>query len=210
MTVQHPFLDASSAPNPAVAEATSQQADRNSRFVDKEGTAVSVRPYEPADRAGLETMYEEFDSAFCAQGVPPVSPVRRANWLEMLLEDGVHFVAALEGAETAAGNPTGRIVGHSLYTPRTHPEPELAVFVHQAFHGRGIGTELCRRLIATAAERGHEAIVLDVERRNVAAVSLYRKLGFETAGDYRRELHMRLALSGTDEMEPGEPTTVDG
>lgn len=155
------------------------------RFVDKTGTALLVRSYDPDDYEGLVAMYETFDPARRAQGLPPQTPARLESWLEIVLEEGKHVVAALDG----------RIVGHAFYTPVAHEEPELAVFVHQAFHDRGIGTELCKHVIAFAAAGGHDALVLDVEKHNRAAVHVYRTLGFEATDRRGREMHMRLSLS---------------
>ncbi|MCU4974546.1 GNAT family N-acetyltransferase [Halobacteria archaeon AArc-m2/3/4] len=155
------------------------------RFVDKTGTALLVRSYGPNDYEDLVAMYETFAPAQRAQGLPPQTPARLESWLEIMLEEGNHVVAVLDG----------RIVGHAFYTPVGHEEPELAVFVHQRFHDRGIGTELCKHVIAFAAAGGHDALVLDVEKHNRAAVSVYRALGFDAADRRGRELHMRLPLS---------------
>ena len=180
-------------------EGTPECPPRCPRFVDGEGTPMLVRPYTPTDYDRLLELYETFDSSHCAQGLPPTTPARLEGWVESLLEVGCNFVAVLDG----------RVVGHSLYTPTSHTEPELAVFVHQEFHGRGIGTELCKHVVASAAASGHDALVLDVERRNRAGVSLYRSLGFEPIGDHRRELHMRLALSEPVASQVQRPPVAD-
>ncbi|GAB3024743.1 GNAT family N-acetyltransferase [Natronobiforma cellulositropha] len=155
------------------------------RTVDAAGSGLCIRPYEAADHAGLSEMYEAFEATDCAQGIPPLTPVRLRNWLETLLEDGYHAVAELDG----------RVVGHCLYTPLERAAPELAVFVHPSVQGRGIGTKLCRHVVGVAAANGREALVLDVERRNRAALALYRGLGFEPVGRGGRDQQMRLTLA---------------
>lgn len=169
------------------------------RFVDKTGTTLLVRPYGPDDYDALVAMYGKFDPTQRAQGLPPQTPARLESWLEIVLEEGTHLVAGLGG----------RIVGHAFYTPVDHEEPELAVFVHQAFHDRGIGTELCKHVIAFAADGGHDALVLDVEKHNRAAVHVYRTLGFEPADRRGRELHMRLPLSDPIAIQVQRPPAAN-
>ena len=143
-------------------------------------------------------MYGTFDPAHRAQGLPPRTVSGIESWLDPLLADGKHVVAAVDG----------RIVGHCFYTPPDHPEPEMAVFVHSDFQNRGFGTELCKHVIALADANDREALVLDVERCNRPAVRLYRNLGFETVEAHGRELHMRMALSGPIVAEVRLPPAV--
>ncbi|MFO7834713.1 MAG: GNAT family N-acetyltransferase [Halohasta sp.] len=139
------------------------------RFVDKEGASWRLRPTREADADRLAEMYADIGVADRAQGLPPVDDNRRQEWVETLLEEGSNIVA--EGPD--------RLVGHVAYTPVAADKPEIAVFVHPEFHNRGIGTELCTRIVAAAADAGREALELYVERTNRAAIAVYRRLGFE-------------------------------
>lgn len=158
---------------------------RHPRFVDKLGVRWRVRAADERDRDDLVGMYAAFDSTHRAQGLPPVLDDRIERWLDRLFADGWNVVA-----EGQAG-----IVGHATLTPADAAEPELAVFVDPDYHDRGLGTELCRHVIARAAATERDAVVLDVERRNRAAVAVYRHLGFETVETGRGELRMRLPLA---------------
>jgi len=71
--------------------------------------------------------------------------------------------------------------------------PELAVFVHPDAQDRGVGTELCRHVIANAAAAGRDGIELHVETGNRPARSVYRTVGFEVV-ERRGDLRMRLDL----------------
>ena len=63
----------------------------------------------------------------------------------------------------------------------------IDIFVDPRRHGRGIGTEALRRLVATLIdERGHHRITIDPAVDNVAAVRSYEKAGFRTVGVMRR------------------------
>jgi len=155
------------------------------RFVDKQGARWTLRPAQDGDAERLEEMYDAFGPTDRAQGIPPATDHERQSWIEMLLSEGYNIVA--EG-------PNG-LVGHVAYTPVDADRPELAVFVHPEFHDRGIGTELCKHAAAAAVEAGCEAIELHVERRNRAAITVYRRIGFEVVDD---ELDMRMVLRLTD------------
>ncbi|WP_341527259.1 ribosomal protein S18-alanine N-acetyltransferase [Nostoc sp. UHCC 0302] len=58
--------------------------------------------------------------------------------------------------------------------------------VHPQYHGQGLGQALLYSLIKTACDRGLERATLEVRASNSAAISLYQKFGFKTAGRRRR------------------------
>jgi putative acetyltransferase len=62
----------------------------------------------------------------------------------------------------------------------------ISLFVHDAFHGRGVGTLLMTALIATAHLLELSRIQLIVFCDNEGAISLYRKFGFEIEGRHER------------------------
>lgn len=157
--------------DPGNCEGTPHCPPRCPRFVDREGDRWLVRPFEPGDREALLAMYRDFDPDHRAQGIPPLDERRMERWVDDLLADGCNVVAARDG----------RVVGHALYTPTDAAEPELAVFVHQDYQGRGIGTELCSHVVATAAAAARDALVLEVEPRNRAAIHVYESVGFRKA-----------------------------
>ena len=173
---------------------TATDPPRQPQFVDKEGTRWTLRQADEADLDWLVALYDAFGDADRAQGIPPAVEHRRRSWIEMLLEEGYNIVA--EG--------DGRVVGHIVYTPLEDACPELAIFVHPAFHDRGIGTELCRRLVASAAAADREALELFVELRNRAAISVYRRVGFETV-DSDHEVRMVHPLEDPSVSAVGSP-----
>lgn len=58
--------------------------------------------------------------------------------------------------------------------------------VHPQYHRQGFGQALLYALLKTACDRGLERATLEVRASNVAAISLYQKFGFKTAGRRRR------------------------
>lgn len=190
--------------DPADCEGNPHCPPRCPRFVDREGAGWLVRPYEQADREGLLAMYRDFDPFQRAQGIPPRNDDRLVSWLDDLLAEGCNFVAVRDG----------RVAGHALYTPTDAAEPELAVFVHQDFQGRGLGTELCRHVVATAAAGDRDAVVLEVEPGNRTAIGVYERVGFRRVeshgGAGRREysLQMRHPLSGATVFDVQQPPAL--
>lgn len=57
-------------------------------------------------------------------------------------------------------------------------EAEMAVLVSDEYQGRGLGTELLRRLIQTARERKLEQIIAEMLRDNIVMQTVLKKLGF--------------------------------
>lgn len=58
--------------------------------------------------------------------------------------------------------------------------------VHPQCHRQGLGQALLYSLLKTASDRGLERATLEVRVSNLAAISLYQKFGFKTAGRRRR------------------------
>jgi ribosomal protein S18 acetylase RimI-like enzyme len=69
--------------------------------------------------------------------------------------------------------------GHGFVDAST---PEISIGVEAAWRGRGVGRALLEALLATARAEGHDALSLSVDGRNVAALALYRSIGFVDTG----------------------------
>jgi ribosomal protein S18 acetylase RimI-like enzyme len=72
------------------------------------------------------------------------------------------------------------------------------VFVEPGARGRGVGRALTEACIERARRRGCKRIQLDANERNVAALALYRSLGFESGSPGRwdggRDLYLTKRL----------------
>lgn len=176
--------DACSAWNPSQCEGTAGCPPRCPRFVDKRGEAILIEPFDDSrfDRDDLAAMYADYPEAYRSMGLPPVGRNRIDAWLKRLCESGFGVVAG-RGDD---------VVGHAAYAPRSSVEPQFVVFVEPDFHDRGIGSELCRHVIAYAAEAGRDALVLDVDAANDRAIHVYRRLGFVTIDRSGNDVRMRL------------------
>ncbi|KYH27868.1 mycothiol acetyltransferase [Halalkalicoccus paucihalophilus] len=157
-------------------------------FEDREGRPIEIRVYDAErDFEALCEMYDTFDPADRAQGIPPAREERVRSWLDVILDEGQDVIAADPDAE--------RVVGHATLVPDGNEAVELAIFVHQDYQGAGIGSRLIRALLGYGAEQGIEKVWLTVERWNHPAVNLYESVGFESSSVESFELEMALRLN---------------
>ncbi len=160
-------------------------------FVDAGGREVAIERLghrlgdATAERAALAEMYDAFDPADRAQGIPPADGPAIREWLDRLLAAEAVNVLAWDGDD---------VVGHAVLVPDDEGDYELAIFVHQDRQGVGIGTALVRALLGAGAAAGVERVWLTVERWNRAAIALYEGVGFETTSAESFELEMGLRL----------------
>lgn len=137
-----------------------------------------------ADREALAAMYDAFDAADRAQGIPPADPNRRRQWLDRVSE-GLTVVA----------RHGERAVGHGVLLDGDDGR-ELALFVRPGYCRAGIGSAVLRTLLGRGRSAGVERVWLSVRRGNRPAVHLYRKTGFrpDGAGDLGAALTMARTL----------------
>ncbi|MDL5362106.1 GNAT family N-acetyltransferase [Halalkalicoccus sp. NIPERK01] len=174
-------------------------------FEDREGRPIEIRVYDEADFEALCKMYDTFDPADRAQGIPPAREERVRSWLDVILEEGQDVVAVdISGsdapgdqpeADTSGDTDAERVVGHATLVPDGDDAVELAIFVHQDYQGAGIGSRLIRALLGYGAQEGVEKVWLTVERWNHPAVNLYEAVGFEASSVESFELEMTLRLN---------------
>jgi GrpB-like predicted nucleotidyltransferase (UPF0157 family)/GNAT superfamily N-acetyltransferase len=80
--------------------------------------------------------------------------------------------------------------------------PELSVSVLSESRGRGIGTELLKRLHAALAELGYKRISLSVQKAN-AALRLYERCGYEIIKEQKTDYIMVKRLDGIETIAFG-------
>jgi len=148
------------------------------------GHALQVREYAFDDFKGLVEMYKGFAPKSVAQGLPPPDLRRIAHWLDRLQHQSRALVA-WDGH---------RAVAHALLCPASDASVEFAVFVHQEYRRAGLGGKLAGLAIDLAARSGFAELVVTSELSNVAAIRLYRKVGFHLADSLGSECELKLAL----------------
>jgi diamine N-acetyltransferase len=85
------------------------------------------------------------------------------------------------GAGLLLAYVAGRLVGFAAYyRPDRGEELKLdKLYVHQDYHGRGIGGALIDRVESAAAAQALPTIILNVNRNNVQAIRAYEAKGFK-------------------------------
>jgi GNAT superfamily N-acetyltransferase len=172
--------------NPEECEGTPACPPRCPRFTDTGGKGLLAVRYRPDLRDPLEGMYAGFTDEHRTMGLPPAGENRHEEWLTRLLERGTNLLVLDDD----------QVIGHGAYSPRWGPDPEMVVFVHPDHHGRGIGSELSRQLVAHAAASGLGSLRLTVDANNEPALSVYRSLGFRI--NDRRGNDVEMVLPFTD------------
>jgi acetyltransferase len=143
-----------------------------------DGTAVTIRPIRPED-AEAERVFVNGLSARSRYlrfmyAVKEISAQMVARFTQIDYDREMAFVAVVQTGENPAQIGVARYV--------VYPDGrncEFAVVVADAWQGRGIATELLKRLIETAAARGLERMDGIVLAENRGMLSLARDLGFE-------------------------------
>jgi aminoglycoside 6'-N-acetyltransferase len=83
----------------------------------------------------------------------------------------------------------GRVAGLVQYAEELEPRyrhASIDIFLDPVWHGRGLGTEALRRVVAQLMQqRGHHRITIDPSATNAAAIRSYEKAGFVPVGVMR-------------------------
>lgn len=67
--------------------------------------------------------------------------------------------------------------------------PSFAISLYEEYRGRGIGTELMRRMLELLKNEGYKSASLAVQKENYA-VRMYKNVGFEIVGENEQEYIM--------------------
>lgn len=152
-------------------------------FTDAADRDILLDTYEDDDFGALVGMYERFDPADRALGLPPLGESQIRSWLDGVLR-GVSILA-WHGDEP---------IGHAMFVPDGTDGHELAVFVRGAYHDAGIGSELVQTGLAYLRATGGQTVWLAVDRWNDPALHLYRKVGFTVDESFHSEVEMSYDL----------------
>jgi putative acetyltransferase len=144
----------------------------------KDGREVRLRLAAADDKERLLTMFSTMSESALRWGMPPYTRDRIERWFAS--PQDMIGLAALDG---------DRIVGWCSTYKQPHPRRkgigDLGIYLHQDFHGVGLGTAMTKQILALAEEQGMHRISLEVIEDNKVGVHLYSKLGFKTEGKLR-------------------------
>jgi aminoglycoside 6'-N-acetyltransferase len=127
-----------------------------------------------------------------ATDIPALVPIRLAPEVRRWWRGGEDMANEIAGdLEEPGATPyvvevAGRVVGWIQWSEQTEPAYRHAtvdLYLDPACHGRGIGTDAVRTVIAhLVAAHGHRRFEIDPAADNAAAIRCYAKVGFRTVG----------------------------
>lgn len=96
--------------------------------------------------------------------------------------DSLAATVAGDGVQTLAAEADGGIAGFVIVRTAAGEAEILTLAVDPAQRRRGLGAELVAAAVENARAAEAQAVFLEVALDNPAAIALYEKLGFVTAG----------------------------
>ena len=121
----------------------------------------------------------------------PVTCEERAAWFDEHLNSAtrpIYVVRAVakagESEEQTASSPIVAWGSYSDLYARTayHISSEISIYLHQEYHGQGLGSSLMRWMLTQAPSLGINNVVALVFAHNQPSLGLFRKFGFEQWG----------------------------
>lgn len=94
-------------------------------------------------------------------------------WIERWNSNSTYFLSHIEN---------GELVGTLIYYNILDEAEILKIFLSPTYRGQGIAGKLIQDLEAQLKERSVQQCFLEVRRDNMAAIKLYKKMGFSEAG----------------------------
>ena len=149
---------------------------------------IPIRPVGFPERDLLIEMYDRFDPIGVAQGLPPHGPHRRREWVSSALHHRVNL---------AGFTRSGSLAGHCFLatTDDDATAVELAIFVHQDYRRRGLGTALTQAALDHAVRTGFTRVWCLASSDNSAALRLLRRCGFRVRNSDVPEIELEIDLS---------------
>jgi GNAT superfamily N-acetyltransferase len=164
------------------------------------GTALEIRPIEPADKAALAAAVDQSSSeAVFRRFLNPHGRLTAAE-LRYLTEIDHRDHEALLAVDPGTSNSVG--VARYVRDQERRDSAEIAVAVLEAWQGRGVGKALLHRLADRARDEGiaqFTAIMLSENRpmrQLLATLGTPRRLSFE-AGAVELVVELQATPSGT-------------
>jgi len=144
----------------------------------KDGREVKIRLVAVEDKEQLLAMFSSMSESAVRWGMPPYTRDRIERWFAAF-KDMIGLVAL----------HSDRIVGWCSIYMQPHPRRkgigELGIYLHQDFHGVGLGTTMTDLVLELAKQQSMHRIYLEVVEDNKPAVRLYVRSGFSAEGRLR-------------------------
>src|SRR5690606_33777584 len=161
----------------------------------RDGSQVLLRPLQPGEREAVERFFAGVSAESRTLRFHAAVPVTAG--LIDLATSGHALVAEAGGEIVAVG---------SYYRLRDPRRAEMALAVHDAHQGRGIGTALLERLAEDAREEGIERFVAVVMAGNTRMLDVLRDIGFSMTrrladGEWEFEISLKPAAEAVRQAD---------
>lgn len=151
---------------------------------------IEIRKWKDGEQAFLEGFL--YEAIFIPEGVEaPSREIIRLPELQVYITDfgkrpdDICFLAEVDGK--VAGAVWVRVMED--YGHLEDGVPSFAISLYKEYRGKGIGTELMKRMLQELEGRGYEKASLAVQKANYA-VRMYQNVGFEIVGENEEEYLM--------------------
>jgi L-amino acid N-acyltransferase YncA len=144
----------------------------------KDGREVAISPLTTEDNEKIYDMFASMSEEALKWSMAPYTRERIERWMRNI-----------ENLIILGAEHDRRLIGYAQVHKSSHPRrtgmAELAIYLHQDYHGAGLGTAITRILLQEAREQGVHKVNLGTVDENEAAIRLFTKLGFEEEGRMR-------------------------
>lgn len=151
-----------------------------------DGRKITIRSLTVEDKENLFEMFSSMSRNALKWSMAPYTKEVIGRWINNI-ENLIPLVAEHDQ----------RLVGYASIYKFTHPRRkgngDMLIYLHQGFHGVGLGTAMTELLLKLGRKHGVHKITIYVVADNKVAVHLYEKFGFEIEGN------MKDSFYGTDE-----------
>lgn len=150
----------------------------------------SIRLATPADLPAINDIYNYYVlNSTCTYQLDPSTPAQREAWFAHHCPTLPVTVAEIPAPPGIQAPPT--LVGWASLS-YFHERPayrftvENSLYVHHAFHRRGIGGALLADLIRRADDLGYRNIIANIDADQTPSIALHRAFGFTQVGHLPR------------------------
>ena len=151
-----------------------------------------------ANKADLPAILAIYNQSIAGKqataNLAPVSCEERQVWFDEHLNSAtrpIYIVRAVGESETIGVRGEAQTLSpivawgsfSDLYArPAYHISTEISIYLHQDYHGQGLGSLLTRWMLTQAPRLGIHNVVALIFAHNQPSLGLFRKLGFEQWG----------------------------
>ena len=133
-----------------------------------------------------------YEAIFIPEGVtPPPRSILDQPELRVYIDD----FGSRKGDHCLVADCNGKVVGAVWtrimddYGHVDDDTPSLAISLYEEYRGKGIGTQMMRKMLALLKKQGFKRVSLAVQKANYA-VKMYERVGFQTVDENEQEYIM--------------------